>query len=141
MAGDWPDEERRTDDAPDSGRRRRMTDVDLPPTARELERALQAHEGEAREWRARHDERLKDVEEQSVANRELLDGILGTLNKMSGTVDMVEKICLSIDRKVEPPSRLDRTLSILVPVLLAALPVLGAYLALKGQISQVTEGP
>lgn len=138
--GPWPDEERRTEDAEDIGRRRRITDVDLPPTVRDVEKALAAHESEAREWRARHDERLKQAEEQAGYNRELLDGMLKAVNKMSGTLESVEKYCLKIDGQTKPAGRWDKAVSLGITLLIAALPVLAAYLAFKGQVAQLTQG-
>lgn len=138
--GPWPDEERRTEDARDIGRRRRITDVDPSPTVRDVERALAAHELEARVWRARHDERIKQAEEQADYNRELLDGMLKAVNKMSGTLETVERYCLKIDGQTKPAGKWDKAVSLGITLLIATLPVLAAYLAFKGQVAQLTQG-
>lgn len=101
MDAGWPNEERRTEEAPDLGVRRRASDITPPPRSPDLAETIRQHEIEAREWRARHDERLKMVEERA----DLLDGragnddgILGTLGELRGEV---RSITARMDRQVK----------------------------------------
>lgn len=138
---EWPDVERRSPDSDDSGRRRRSTDVDLPLSVREVERALQQHNIEAVEWRARHDQRLEGVEDAADANRQLLDGLLETIGSFKTSLENIEKLCTQTVSQTAAPTRWERLLTLLVTLVVASLPVLAAYLAFKGQIAQLTQGP
>jgi hypothetical protein len=138
---DWPNVERRTGDSEDTHWRRRETDVDVPPSTREVEKALSHHEAEAREWRARHDTRLAEVEEQTDANRLLLDGLIASVNSIKGTLEVVQEVCLKIDGQTSPTPRWEKFLTLLVTLIIASLPVIAAYFAFKGQLAQVTQGP
>jgi hypothetical protein len=135
----WPDEERRTSDDPDTGQRRRTTDIDGPPSPRELERALARHETEAQVWRARYGERMEDAENRlSILDGRNLPGGVGLLERMAAmqsSLDTLIRLTQGIDGKTDRFASF-KTLAayiaaVLVPILLA---LIGGYVALRNQL-------
>jgi hypothetical protein len=151
----WPDEERRASDDRDTGQRRRTTDIDGPPTTRELERALARHETEAQVWRARQDQRLRTVENRA----DLLDGragndggLIGAIGELRGEIQAFNNRLDTIAADVKdlknktgaadgqkPPGRLERILTIVGPILVVFITTIGgivvAYFAFRGQLA------
>lgn len=159
----YPERDRRGDPArPDTGERRRESDRER--FENDVRAWMREHDRWARDWTTRAEERIQDVEDRA----DLLDGrglqrgegILGKLGELRGELaasnrelagvrtELAElKLTASrIDGHTTPPkSRSERFLTILVtvviPVVIATLPVLGtiiaAWLALKGQLGGV----
>lgn len=161
MGHSGPD--RRGSPEPDTGDRRRADD-DL---VEKLAKWMEMHDDWARDLAARLDQRLKSVEDRA----DLLDGrkiggggILGTLGKMDGSVEEIgkrqerqAKALEAIRRDVrdvkaktgaqdgqKPPTRLERIITILGPILIVLITTLGgiivAYLALRGQLAGLQSG-
>lgn len=131
----WPDEERRTGE-PDTGQRRRT--ADRRGTLRDLERRLDRHEREAIDWRARHDERVEDVEERTDANRQILDGLIASTAGMKGTLDTILALTQGIDGKTDRFASFKALAAYIAAVLLPIiLALIGGYVALRSQLPQV----
>jgi len=160
-----PYPERRGSSAPDTGERRRAEDL-VSETMEALERIqhwMDEHDDWAREWTTRMDQRVTTVESRA----DLLDGragndggIIGVLGELKGAVEKMEarqerqanviaemrgdvldvKAKTGAEDGQKRTTAAERYAAIVIPVLVAVLPVVGtviaAYFALKGQLAQ-----
>jgi hypothetical protein len=137
----YPD--RRGSDREDSGERRRAEDA-----VERITEWMETHDDWARDWSARIDERMTSVERRA----DLLDGragndqgLIGQLGEMRGELTGLRSDVQDVKAKTgavdgqKPETRAEKYAAIIIPVLVAVLPVVGtiiaAWLALKGQLS------
>jgi hypothetical protein len=154
-----PMPDRRGSAKPDTGHRRRDTDE-----VEDLRQWAEDHDDWSREWTSRMETRLDTVEGRA----DLLDGragndggLIGMLGEVRGEVkqvsERIERHAKALDeirRDVadvkaktgavdgqKPVSRWQRSVELVVPIVVASLPVIGtivaAYLAFKGQIASL----
>ena len=110
--------ERRTGDDADTGHRRRDEDYGL-------EAKVDTAISESRVWRAKTETRLEEGDRRMTRIEQRIDMLVGAAGKAVNA---------------EPGGRMERYLGIIIPIIVASLPVIGtivaAWLALKGQLAQ-----
>jgi hypothetical protein len=152
-----PKTDRRGSGKRDSGQRRRADDA-----VADLREWAEDHDDWSREWASRMETRLDTVEGRA----DLLDGqagndggIIGALGEIRGeiravkerqerhstAIEAVRKDVADVKAKTgavdgqKPESRWQRSAELIIPIIVASLPVIGtivaAYLAFKGQLA------